>query len=68
MELNFSNFIPFASFPDGTDIDTGEQGYNDGLDRAEASFGMVIEDYAANLKLLDLYIVKILDKLQNNNI
>lgn len=33
MELNFSNFIPFASFPDGTDIDTGEQGYNYGLEK-----------------------------------
>ncbi|MBD5379280.1 MAG: hypothetical protein HDR74_05215 [Bacteroides sp.] len=33
MELEFSNFIPFDSFPDGTDIDTGEQGYNSGLEK-----------------------------------
>ena len=33
MKLEFSKFIPFASFPDGTDIDTGEQGYNFGLDK-----------------------------------
>ena len=38
-------------------------GHNNELDRAEAAFGMVIEDYAANLQLLDSYVVKILDRL-----
>ncbi|MCM1441122.1 MAG: hypothetical protein NC131_18260 [Roseburia sp.] len=33
MELEFSNFIPFADFPDGTDIDTGVQGFNSGLEK-----------------------------------
>ncbi len=39
-------------------------GHSSELDRAEAAFGLVVEDYAANLQLLDAYILKILDKLE----
>ncbi len=42
-------------------------GHSGELDRAEAAFGMVIEDYAANLQLLDSYVKRILEKLQNTN-
>lgn len=42
-------------------------GHSNELDRTEAAFGMVIEDYAANLQLLDSYVIKILDRLGKTN-
>ena len=55
MELKFSNFIPFYSFPDGTDIDTGEQGYNSGLEKGGiylACAGVMSDQYFQPSRLL----------------
>ncbi len=55
MQLEFSKFIPFASFPDGTDIDTGEQGYNSGLEKGGiylAFAGVISNQYFQPSRLL----------------
>ena len=66
-ELHCTLLDSIQTFSEGSSKYQQYLGHSNELDKSEAAFGMVIEDYAANYQLLDTHILKILNALENKS-